>query len=212
MRAREYHRSPGAVKRELFRLIVKKLKGDTGGLGFRHWKLFEEWATDPSRRRPLQLPRGVLAEKQGDLIRLCFARRPGKAKPVLIKSAHSGRVTFAGRTVRFQVRSYKPGRLSAVRTIQGGAVLDLDKIRFPIRIRTRQPGDRFIPLGMEGSKKLQDFLVDAKVPFQERDGVPIFADRKRIIWVGGLRPADPVKVTPRTRRVLKFWLCPNLKK
>ncbi len=42
------------------------------------------------------------------------------------------------------------------------AYFDLDTIQFPILVRHRQPGDKFIPLGMEHHKKVKDFFIDEK--------------------------------------------------
>jgi tRNA(Ile)-lysidine synthase len=53
------------------------------------------------------------------------------------------------------------------------AYLDIDAARARPTIRSRQRGDRLRPLGLGGQKKLQDVLVDAKVPARERDGVPL---------------------------------------
>jgi tRNA(Ile)-lysidine synthase len=87
---------------------------------------------------------------------------------------------------------------------EGTACLDLDKISKPVSVRTRRNGDRFYPLGMEKSKKLQDFFVDMKVPGYNRGEVPILSDSKgRIIWIAGLRIDDRFKVTPKTSRVLQ---------
>jgi tRNA(Ile)-lysidine synthase len=46
------------------------------------------------------------------------------------------------------------------------------------------------PLGLEGTKKLQDLLVDAHVPRSERDAIPIFENERGIVWVGGIRIAN----------------------
>ncbi|MBI2219667.1 MAG: tRNA lysidine(34) synthetase TilS [Acidobacteria bacterium] len=55
-----------------------------------------------------------------------------------------------------------------------------------LAVRNRRPGDRFRPLGLGGSKKLQDYFVDRKVPRSERDRVPLVVDgRDRIVWVVG---------------------------
>ena len=55
-----------------------------------------------------------------------------------------------------------------------------------LEVRSRRPGDRFRPLGLRGRKKLQDFLVDRKVPRRDRDAVPIVVDSTdRIVWVAG---------------------------
>ncbi len=56
----------------------------------------------------------------------------------------------------------------------------------PLVVRGRAAGDRMRPRGLGGSKKLQDLLVDRKVPRAERDRVPVVADATgRIVWVVG---------------------------
>ncbi len=69
-------------------------------------------------------------------------------------------------------------------------------------LRRRRPGDRFQPLGMKGTKKLQDYLVDAKVPRELRDYIPVIANPRQIIWVGGWRADGRVKPSEGTRRAL----------
>ncbi len=82
---------------------------------------------------------------------------------------------------------------------------DADALGKPLTVRTWRPGDRFQPLGMKGTKKLQDFFVDAKVPQHERGQVPLLcAADGRIAWVVGYRIAEPFKVTERTLRVLRL--------
>jgi tRNA(Ile)-lysidine synthetase-like protein len=62
-------------------------------------------------------------------------------------------------------------------------------------VRNRRDGDRLRPLGAPGSRKLQDVLVDRKVPRQERDRVPIVTDAGgRIIWVAGVTIAEEGRV------------------
>jgi tRNA(Ile)-lysidine synthase len=56
----------------------------------------------------------------------------------------------------------------------------------PFVVRGRSAGDRIRPRGLGGSKKLQDLLVDRKVPRAERDRVPVVEDATgRIVWVIG---------------------------
>ncbi|MPZ23970.1 MAG: tRNA lysidine(34) synthetase TilS [Dehalococcoidia bacterium] len=84
----------------------------------------------------------------------------------------------------------------------GEAIIDLDILPGPLVARSRRPGDRFQPLGMDRDKKLQDFLVDEKVPRAERDTLPIVTVDERIVWVAGLRIAHPFRVTEKTTRAL----------
>lgn len=65
--------------------------------------------------------------------------------------------------------------------------LDADKIVYPMSIRVRREGDRFMPRGMKDTKKLKDFFIDEKVPKFERDKMPIFCDAEKILWITGKR-------------------------
>ncbi|MBN1193557.1 MAG: tRNA lysidine(34) synthetase TilS [Coriobacteriia bacterium] len=69
--------------------------------------------------------------------------------------------------------------------------------------RPRQ-GDRFRPLGMDGSKKLSDLFIDGKVPKRLRVTTPVIRYRDRIVWVAGLRLSDEFKVTTQTTGVLEL--------
>jgi tRNA(Ile)-lysidine synthase len=76
------------------------------------------------------------------------------------------------------------------------AVVQAGALALPLRVRNRRPGDRFQPLGAPGRRKLQDVLVDRKVPRAARDGVPIVVDAAgRIVWVAGVAIAEACRVT-----------------
>lgn len=83
------------------------------------------------------------------------------------------------------------------------AWLDAERLVFPLRLRGIRPGDRFRPLGAPGSRKLQDFLVDLKVPRRERGRVVILESAGEIAWVVGYRIDDRFKVTPKTKKILR---------
>ena len=80
--------------------------------------------------------------------------------------------------------------------------IDLDKTAFPLFLRHRQPGDSFIPLGMEHSKKIKDFFIDEKIPKFERDKVLILCDEDKIIWVAGHRIDNRVLTDKSTTNIL----------
>lgn len=70
------------------------------------------------------------------------------------------------------------------------ASFDAEKVGgAPIEVRTFQPGDRIDPLGMEGSRKLQDIFTDQKVPKARRSRIPVVVCRDEIIWLPGYRIA-----------------------
>lgn len=65
--------------------------------------------------------------------------------------------------------------------------LDAEALDGPLALRRRRPGDRFRPAGGRGSRKLQDFFVDRRVPRGLRDAWPILATPRSVVWVAGLR-------------------------
>lgn len=74
-------------------------------------------------------------------------------------------------------------------------------------VRYRRPGDRLHPLGAPGRKKVQDVLVDRKVPRDDRDSLPIVTtEQGEIVWVAGEVLADPFRVTPLTKSVVVLTL------
>ena len=84
------------------------------------------------------------------------------------------------------------------------ASFDINRAGRQLIVRGRHPGDRFQPLGMAHSRKLQDFMVDSAIPRSWRDSVPIVCSPAQIIWVAGWRIDDRVKVTTGTDSVLRL--------
>lgn len=93
--------------------------------------------------------------------------------------------------------------------LPGTVWVDKAEVGFPLKLRPVLPGDRFWPAGAPGVRKMQDFLVDAKIPRWLRPHLPLVLSRGRIIWVPGLRLAEPVKLTSRPHGVLELTLTPT---
>lgn len=85
--------------------------------------------------------------------------------------------------------------------------LDFNKIKKELFVRTRKEGDKFYPIGIQGSKKLKDFFIDNKVSRLKREMVPLIVDgNDQIVWVGGFRSDRRFKVDDQTKRILKISL------
>ena len=82
------------------------------------------------------------------------------------------------------------------------AMFDLERLSFPLEIRTWKEGDRFIPLGMKNAKKVSDFLIDLKIPVVKKRAVKVLISEGQIAWVIGYRIADWAKSTAATRKLL----------
>lgn len=82
--------------------------------------------------------------------------------------------------------------------------LDSGKLGTKLVVRSLQPGDRFRPLGMKGSKKVSDYLTDRKVPALLNDEIVVVADSKGIVWLVGYEIADRVKIDRTSKEVIEI--------
>lgn len=81
---------------------------------------------------------------------------------------------------------------------------DYDKIKHNIIIRNRLEGDKIVPIGMSGTKKVKDIFINAKIPKNERDYIPIVTFDDEIAWVVGIKVSDSFKVTKDSKNILKI--------
>ena len=84
--------------------------------------------------------------------------------------------------------------------------LDYDKIKNSLVIRTRKQGDFLVIDKNGGRKKLKDYMIDQKIPRQERDSIPLLASGPEIFWVAGHRISESCKIDNNTRHVLHIQI------
>ena len=87
------------------------------------------------------------------------------------------------------------------------ASLDASDIKFPLTLRHIQPGDRFVPFGMTGTKLLSDYLTDRKKNIFEKRAQLVLTDaQQRILWLVGERTDNRFRITPHTQQALRLTI------
>ena len=81
---------------------------------------------------------------------------------------------------------------------------DYDKIINCVKIRTRLQGDYLTVNSDMGRKSLKDYLIDNKIPREDRDNIFVVADGSHIMWVIGLRISEYYKVTDTTKKIIEI--------
>ena len=81
------------------------------------------------------------------------------------------------------------------------AFIDLSKLFFPLTLRKWKQGDVFVPLGMQGHKKVSDFMVDEKLSILEKENTWVLCSNDDIVWVVGHRLDDRYKLVAQTEKV-----------
>ena len=89
------------------------------------------------------------------------------------------------------------------------AMLDYDKLEFPLILRKWKKGDFFFPLGMKGTKKLSDFFIDNKISIPEKEQIWVLCSTDEIIWVVGMRISERFKISEKTKKAYIVQLFKN---
>jgi tRNA(Ile)-lysidine synthase len=165
-------------------------------------------AADGVSGATLELPGGLRVTREHDRLRFHRDTPPPARPPVELALPGVTPLWEGAGAIEASLADGGPADLEAFRRTKGAneEMLDFDRVAPPLVVRTRRPGDRFHPLGAPGETKLKDVLIDARVPLSRRDTQLLVADARRILWVVGLRPAEPAKITPATRRLLRLTL------
>jgi tRNA(Ile)-lysidine synthase len=187
-----------ALQPALARLVVQRLADDAAG-----------------GRSP------ALASRADEVIAL--AARPGTAELDLPGGLRA--ISEYGR-VRIEAAGATPLPASALlpvpgRVAYGGGELICERGAFPIEdgtlaaaplaptleVRPWRPGDRMRPLGLGGSKSLQDLFTARKIPRERRRRLPVVVSDGEIAWVPGVATGERFRVDPATTdRVRLAWL------
>ena len=83
----------------------------------------------------------------------------------------------------------------------GTAMLDFDKLSFPLMLRKWQKGDYFYPFGMKGKKKLSDFFTDLKLSLPDKENTWLLCNGDDIVWIVGHRIDNRYRVSGKTKKV-----------
>jgi tRNA(Ile)-lysidine synthase len=81
------------------------------------------------------------------------------------------------------------------------ATLDAEALGDELVVRTWREGDRMRPLGMDGSKSLQDLFTDRGVPRSLRHRLPVVTAAGRVVWVAGVAVSEDFRLVPEAREV-----------
>ncbi len=170
---------PVAVRRRAIRALWRCARGRRTDLGARHVDAILALCR---RTRPgaVTLPRGFEARCRYGRLSIGPVRRAAPPEVGELPLPGPGTYPLPGRTMRLEIRA-RPGA-------GPGDVI------WPLTLRTRRPGDRFRPEGGRGSKKLKGWLIDRKVPREDRDALLVLANRKGEVLLLpdlGLRAANP---------------------
>ena len=205
-----------ALRRLALRRAYVQVTGDARRIGENHLAAMLRLAESEAGERELDLPGGVKLRQSYGELRVSRSSGPAGSFPELPGEHPISFAVGVGGPRMFQVGPWRvtvsawDGQENADAIFDGpdaySVLLDREALGDSGAIRTRRPGDRFQPSGMQGHKKLQDFFTDIKVPRHLRDTTPLLVCARGIAWVAGYRAAEWAKVGEGDRPALRIRL------
>jgi tRNA(Ile)-lysidine synthase len=209
-------RLPRAVQGELIRGVLRALRPEASEIGFDEVERVLATGSTAMPSRRASIGAGLEAERMGEevILRLEGAAVSFPQMPQLTSSR--ARHVQAGGTValasgwRLSAREVRltPSRRSALLRNPDPRLAAFDAADLPSQLRLRPPaaGDRLHPLGLKGSVKLSNLLIDRHIPRLARERWPVLVAEAMPIWVAGLRQGREARLTSRSKRALILQL------
>ncbi len=207
-----------ALKRAILRKAIETL--DTvAEVGFDHIKAAIDILDQGKTGTKVTLPSNLILQIQYDQLLIknqSISSLSSKDTPSLYKD-QSLKIQIPGVTYLpnnnwyLQARYIKKTNLpdyTLQSTDHWEAYLDADIVGKTPTLRTRLPGDIFYPIGLDQHhKKIKTFMIDQKIPVEQRDSIPLLINQDQVLWICGYRLDHRARVTASTETLLhlKFW-------
>ena len=203
----EFTEKKKAISTRMVRRIVEKVKPRAGQLGAQHVETVLRMARSGQSGSALALPGGVEVRRERDSLVFKAVQNEDARTSRNLKKEYEYQVDLErggaeievaelGCVFRLRVIDWPPNRGE---TRRDEAVLDRDRLPFPLVLRNWRAGDRLRPAGHRSARKLKRLLSEKRVSRWERDGWPVLTSGNEIVWVRGFPAAAEFAAKERTR-------------
>jgi tRNA(Ile)-lysidine synthase len=179
---------------------VEKLANSLRGFDFKHFESIVE-LLDKATGAAVMLPQGLKAYVSYD--ELILAKNIEKTdKKCYYKLKYDYDNNFKAENGLLTIKRIEVEELRVIPREKDTIYIDGSKLKEGLVLRSREAGDVFSPIGMKGSKKLKDYLIDEKIPREKRDELELIADGSEIVWIVGGRLSEKYKITDLTAHII----------
>ena len=189
------------LRLRLYRHALRELRGDLMRIALAHLEAIDRLVASSRPNASLNLPDELRVERSYDGLRFTCVAKPVHQRWEMEISGEGSHSLPNGMTLSVQ-RVPQPADLAT-----GNAnitYVSAEAAPFPWHVRPFSAGDRFTPLGLNGSQKVKELFINKKLPPHERSRVPLVFCDGDVIWVAGVRLAEKGRVNPAAGAVLRL--------
>lgn len=200
---------PVALQRRLIKLILNYLTLEKESISFERIERIRQAAIEPAPTTwSIDAGYGIRCLREYETLRWTREGAKPDDEPFFYTVRETKGWLFVAETpgeLVIRVRDGRPRESERLAEGRASAEFDADQVPFPLTVRGRRPGDRMSVMGLNGTKKVQDMFVDAKIAPSVRDRLPLIWDAEgRLLWIPGLRRSSVAPVTAATQRRLRL--------
>ena len=182
-----------ALQKEVLRQALKECSGTLRGVTYSHLEGILRLCSEGCSGDQVQLPHGCTALRQFNTL-LLMTHPPPRIRSFAYRLEVPGECHVPEAGVIFRARIFHAPDMRTRkenRSIQ--AFLEPSALPRFLAIRSREPGDRY---GGQGHRKVKKMMIDGKIPYLRRTGMPLVVAGNDVIWIPGFRPASQYEARP----------------
>ena len=194
-----------AIGYRLVKALLEGMAPEGGGFSFAHIEAVVHLITEGTTGKSISLPYRLVAQKTYGLV-VIYRRREEINRDYEYGVTIPDRVIIKERRMILSVKRH-PAR-DVEFGLRGKVFIDADKIKGSLILRNRRKGDRFVPMGMNGTQKIKKLFIDRKISRSERESIALLVDDESVLWIENLHLSERVKISPETKNVASLELLP----
>jgi tRNA(Ile)-lysidine synthase len=192
---------PMSTRFDVIREAIKQIRGTLRRIHGEHVKAVSDLINNPKPQVRTNLPEKLVVTKTYERLRFATDAE-AEIRNFSYRIEHMGSVHIPETNQVLFLAEVTKKDFSESSPSPRAAFVDLDRIEWPLLVRNFRVGDKFMPLGLKGSKKVKDVFIEKKISSQDRRRIPILTSGNDIIWVCGIGIDDRYRVRGTTKRIL----------
>ncbi len=194
-----------AVQSRVLRMAWEHVADSSAGLYICHTEAVKRLLESDMPNKSLNLPMSVtVCREYGNMVFKLGRETPSHYEYELNINGFT-EIPEAGMTLKADITE----QIDALKLIDKDkgdnlACFDYDRVKGRLYLRPFRAGDRIIPYGMTGGKKVKDLYIDCKIPVSMRKINPLLLSDDGVLWVAGLKRSSKYPITRDTGKVLRI--------